>query len=221
MPSLRARLRDLNAWLRPALPEVPPAPSRQWWDVAAKVRDNEARKRAEQARRRVEETRRNRLGLVFLGVLGVISAVGITIGAVTEDDSGTGPASSAQAAALASVSPRGAVPAQSGAALAVPAEVGVESAVPAPTDAVSATPATKQATRPVTKQATKRPATKRPTAKATTRPPATQDDDEAGLDPQFRTCKAANAAGYGPYFKGVDPEYAWYRDRDKDGIVCE
>jgi hypothetical protein len=25
----------------------------------------------------------------------------------------------------------------------------------------------------------------------------------------------------GPYRVGVDPEYAWYRDADKDGIVCE
>jgi hypothetical protein len=40
-------------------------------------------------------------------------------------------------------------------------------------------------------------------------------------DPRFATCKAAKAAGYGPYRSGVDPEYAWYQDRDKDGIVCE
>ena len=41
------------------------------------------------------------------------------------------------------------------------------------------------------------------------------------LDPQFPTCRAAKAAGYGPYVRGKDPEYAWYIDRDKDGIVCE
>lgn len=41
------------------------------------------------------------------------------------------------------------------------------------------------------------------------------------LDPQFATCSAAKAAGYGPYKMGVDPEYAWYRDGDGDGIVCE
>jgi hypothetical protein len=40
-------------------------------------------------------------------------------------------------------------------------------------------------------------------------------------DPRFATCKAAKAAGYGPYRSGVDPEYAWYQDRDKDGVVCE
>ena len=42
-----------------------------------------------------------------------------------------------------------------------------------------------------------------------------------GLDPRFSTCSAAKAAGYGPYVKGRDPEYAWYRDADSDGIVCE
>ena len=31
----------------------------------------------------------------------------------------------------------------------------------------------------------------------------------------------ANAAGYGPYQRGRDPEYAWYQDRDRDGLVCE
>lgn len=40
------------------------------------------------------------------------------------------------------------------------------------------------------------------------------------LDPRFGTCKAANAAGYGPYFKGTNPEYAWYRDANSDGKVC-
>lgn len=42
-----------------------------------------------------------------------------------------------------------------------------------------------------------------------------------GSDPRFPTCTAAIAAGYGPYYRGVDPEYDWYIDRDGDGIVCE
>lgn len=42
-----------------------------------------------------------------------------------------------------------------------------------------------------------------------------------GLDPRFDTCTAAKAAGYGPYYSGRDPEYSWYRDADRDGIVCE
>jgi hypothetical protein len=41
------------------------------------------------------------------------------------------------------------------------------------------------------------------------------------VDPRFKTCKAAKAAGYGPYYKGFDYEYNWYRDADRDGIVCE
>lgn len=41
-----------------------------------------------------------------------------------------------------------------------------------------------------------------------------------GNDPQFSSCKAATAAGYGPYTKG-EPEYEWYRDGDGDGTVCE
>ena len=43
----------------------------------------------------------------------------------------------------------------------------------------------------------------------------------AGNDPRFGTCREAIAAGYGPYVRGKDPEYAWYTDRDNDGIVCE
>jgi hypothetical protein len=42
-----------------------------------------------------------------------------------------------------------------------------------------------------------------------------------GTDPRFGTCREANAAGYGPYRSGADPEYDWYQDRDHDGLVCE
>ena len=41
------------------------------------------------------------------------------------------------------------------------------------------------------------------------------------LDPRFATCKAAKAAGYGPYVKGVNPEYFWYRDGNNDGKDCQ
>ncbi|MFM7694144.1 MAG: excalibur calcium-binding domain-containing protein [Actinomycetota bacterium] len=40
-------------------------------------------------------------------------------------------------------------------------------------------------------------------------------------DPRFGSCREAKAAGYGPYVSGRDPEYAWYRDGDGDGTVCE
>lgn len=41
------------------------------------------------------------------------------------------------------------------------------------------------------------------------------------LDPRFRTCGAALAAGFGNYIRGVNREYRWYRDADRDGVVCE
>jgi hypothetical protein len=44
---------------------------------------------------------------------------------------------------------------------------------------------------------------------------------ELPQDPRFNTCKEAKANGYGSYRQGVDPEYAWYDDRDNDGVVCE
>jgi hypothetical protein len=43
----------------------------------------------------------------------------------------------------------------------------------------------------------------------------------SGTDPRFDTCTEAKAHGYGPYRSGVDTEYAWYTDRDEDGVVCE
>src|SRR4051794_20450466 len=51
--------------------------------------------------------------------------------------------------------------------------------------------------------------------------PAPAPAPAADVDPRFATCRAANAGGYGPYRSGVDAEYAWYRDRDQDGVVCE
>jgi hypothetical protein len=49
----------------------------------------------------------------------------------------------------------------------------------------------------------------------------TEQSETSALDPRFNTCGEANAAGYGPYVSGVNPEYDWYIDRDKDGIDCE
>lgn len=42
-----------------------------------------------------------------------------------------------------------------------------------------------------------------------------------GADPRFGTCREAIAAGGGPYVRGIDVEYDWYRDADGDGVVCE
>jgi hypothetical protein len=58
--------------------------------------------------------------------------------------------------------------------------------------------------------------------------PAAATGDAAGtptaggaLDARHPYCSDAIAAGLGPYTQGVDPEYAWYRDGDGDGVVCE
>ncbi|MEP6463284.1 MAG: DUF1524 domain-containing protein [Frankiaceae bacterium] len=53
------------------------------------------------------------------------------------------------------------------------------------------------------------------------RPPTPTHPAAAAGDPRFATCRAAIAAGYGPYRRGADAAYSWYRDRDGDGTVCE
>ncbi|MBB2940834.1 cytoskeletal protein RodZ [Actinoplanes lutulentus] len=76
-----------------------------------------------------------------------------------------------------------------------------------------------------TKAPSPKPTTKKPSPKPTTKAPAEEEEEDeeqdSGTDPRFRTCGAANDAGYGPYYEGTDPEYDWYQDRDNDGIVCE
>lgn len=52
-------------------------------------------------------------------------------------------------------------------------------------------------------------------------PEAPRQSGDVTLDPRYDTCREAIANGFGDYVKGVDPEYAWYRDGDKDGIACE
>lgn len=51
--------------------------------------------------------------------------------------------------------------------------------------------------------------------------PSDAPGDGSGEDPRFETCAKATAKGYGPYRKGRDAEYEWYRDGDKDGTVCD
>lgn len=41
------------------------------------------------------------------------------------------------------------------------------------------------------------------------------------VDQKFKTCKAAQEAGFGPYRQGFDPEYSYYEDNDGDGTVCD
>jgi len=73
---------------------------------------------------------------------------------------------------------------------------------------------------------TTKPEPTRTTAEPTyEEPEAFEEETESvsaySLDPDFGACKAAKAAGYGPYYEGSDPEYNWYTDRDHDGVVCE
>jgi len=78
------------------------------------------------------------------------------------------------------------------------------------------------ATVTVTVTATAKPKVlKKPKPKPSPKPQTTSKPAAPKTDPRFGTCGAANAAGYGPYYRGQDPEYAWYIDRDGDGIVCE
>ncbi|HET8684082.1 MAG TPA: excalibur calcium-binding domain-containing protein [Micromonosporaceae bacterium] len=43
----------------------------------------------------------------------------------------------------------------------------------------------------------------------------------ASNDPRYASCKQAKANGYGPYVRGRDPEYHWYNDPNRDGVVCD
>jgi hypothetical protein len=58
-------------------------------------------------------------------------------------------------------------------------------------------------------------------AQASTPPATNSPSAGSGTDPRFNYCYEANAAGYGPYFRGQDAEYYWYDDADNDGSVCE
>jgi hypothetical protein len=60
-----------------------------------------------------------------------------------------------------------------------------------------------------------------PAPEAAAPAPAPAPAAGAATDPQFGTCKEVKANGFGPYTKGTNPEYDWYRDNDKDGTTCE
>lgn len=61
-----------------------------------------------------------------------------------------------------------------------------------------------------------------PRSTVDTAPPKVDDQStDQAVDPRFDTCGDANDAGYGPYRRGLDPEYDWYVDRDGDGLACE
>lgn len=87
-------------------------------------------------------------------------------------------------------------------------------ASPARTPSLSPTPSP----RPTTAK----PSPKRTTAKPVAKPSPTRKKTQAPTtDHRYGTCKEAISNGLGPYVKGEDPEYYWYRDTDSDGVTCE
>ena len=76
-------------------------------------------------------------------------------------------------------------------------------------------------TLPATTPPTPAPSSVATTTPDTSPPPPPPPTTTAATDPRFDTCKEAKAHGYGPYQRGLDPEYEWYRDVDNDGVVCE
>lgn len=66
-----------------------------------------------------------------------------------------------------------------------------------------------------------KPAKAKVVTNGTTSTPAPKPPSSSRNDPRFSTCTDAKSRGYGPYKKGSDPEYDWYRDGDSDGIACE
>lgn len=60
-----------------------------------------------------------------------------------------------------------------------------------------------------------------PSEPAETAAPKADAKADGSTDPDMGSCAKAKAAGYGPYVKGTDVEYDYYRDGDGDGTVCE
>ncbi|ETK34829.1 thermonuclease family protein [Microbispora sp. ATCC PTA-5024] len=98
-------------------------------------------------------------------------------------------------------------------ALDTPPGAGDAALSPAPVEPMDPSPA------PPGTSATPEPAPQ--TTGTPTPSPSPSPSPSGGTDPRFGTCQEANDAGYGPYHRGVDPEYDWYVDADSDGIVCE
>lgn len=85
--------------------------------------------------------------------------------------------------------------------------------ITAAADDTATTPAVPPAPKPPPAATTKPKPKPKPSTRTTTKPPPN--------DHRYATCKEAKAHGLGPYYRGIDPEYYWYKDADSDGVVCE
>ena len=96
--------------------------------------------------------------------------------------------------------------------------------VTVPTAAAPTTPEAGQSAAPA-EPTTDAPATNNtpvaPVAPAPVDAPVTTSQEGNAPDQQFTSCSEATANGFGPYVKGRDVEYDYYRDGDGDGTVCE
>lgn len=92
--------------------------------------------------------------------------------------------------------------------------------LPSPSTAASSTLAP-VATRPST--STPAPVAPPPATTSAPPPPASALPPPPGRqpDPRYATCAEVKVHGLGPYYRGQDVEYGWYRDQDNDGIACE
>ncbi|WP_344968098.1 excalibur calcium-binding domain-containing protein [Streptosporangium fragile] len=92
-----------------------------------------------------------------------------------------------------------------------------------PNTGTGAQPSTGTGTQPNTGTGTQPTGGARPTAggRSAADPDAPIAPARGDLDPQYRTCRAAVADGYGPYYRDTHEEYNWYIDADKDGVACD
>jgi hypothetical protein len=96
-------------------------------------------------------------------------------------------------------------------------------APPRTTAPSSAAPAAPSKTAPATPSPSTSPASPSPSpTPSSPSPPPRQPSAESDLDQRYSDCAAVLDNGLGPYLRGVDPEFEWYRSEDanRDGIVC-
>lgn len=153
---------------------------------------------------------RRRINSIIIGVAALFLLGMCTVGVLSggSDETTAAPAVPSPTAAATTAAPA-----------APPTTAPAAPAAPQPTTAPAA-PAAPQTTAPTpaAPPVTTPPAQVPPPAAVAPVAPA---DPAQQLDPQFSSCTKANAAGFGDYVRGQDPEYAWYDDRDGDGTVCE